>query len=145
VCQEGITNNNNPVSVRKCVSGGAVPNKRHSHTRRDTEKETQTNMLWEQRFVCSCVRVISAHACVFCCLRACLGVLVCMCVCVCVWVCMCVCVCARACTCARALAHVSNDDASAQYLSFFFPAGDSGLSYTVECVLSYDRMRSLLL
>jgi hypothetical protein len=49
---------------------------------------------------------------------------------------MCVDVCARACACARALAHVSNDDASAQYLSFF-SAGDSGLSYTVECVLSY--------
>ena len=37
-----------PFSVAKCLSGGGVANKRHSHTRRDTEKDTQTNMLWEQ-------------------------------------------------------------------------------------------------
>ena len=40
-------NNNNTVFGGKRPSEGGVPNKRHSHTRRDTEKETQTNMLWE--------------------------------------------------------------------------------------------------
>ena len=48
VCVVGDNNNNNNGFGGKCLPGGGVPNKRHSHTRRDTEKETQTNMLWEQ-------------------------------------------------------------------------------------------------
>ena len=46
-CTSNNNNNNNTVSGGKRVSGGGSPNKRHSHTRRDTEKKTQTNMLWE--------------------------------------------------------------------------------------------------
>ena len=45
---EGDNNNNNAVLGGKRLPVGGVPNKRHSYTRRDTEKETQTNMLWEQ-------------------------------------------------------------------------------------------------
>ena len=43
-----VYNNNNAGFGGKRLPVGGVPNKRHSHTRRDTEKETQTNMLWEQ-------------------------------------------------------------------------------------------------
>ena len=41
-------NNNNTVFGGKRPPVVGVPNKRHSQCRRDTEKETQTNMLWEQ-------------------------------------------------------------------------------------------------
>ena len=49
VLGRGANNNNNTVFGGKRPSGGGGPNKRNSQTRRDTEKETQTNMLWEKR------------------------------------------------------------------------------------------------
>jgi hypothetical protein len=54
-------NNNNPGFGGKRVPVGGVPNKRHSHSRRDTEKKTQTNMLWEQS-ICISVRAHHQHA-----------------------------------------------------------------------------------
>ena len=48
VLGDNSNNHNNNGFGCKCLPGGGVPNRRHPHTRRDTEKETQTNMLWEK-------------------------------------------------------------------------------------------------
>ena len=80
LCIKGYNNNNNNAGFGgKRPPVGCVPNKRQSHTRRDTEKETQTNMLWEQWFssISSCWSCLTLRSFVLLCV--CVHAFVCVC------------------------------------------------------------------
>ena len=60
VCVLQRDNNNAAFGCKRLPVGG-VPNKRHSYSHKNTEKKTQTNMLWEQS-ICISVRAHHQHA-----------------------------------------------------------------------------------